>query len=69
MDKANFVKKHLEPMLKAIDEDVVSADYIREETADYEFVEIAFSDGFMRRVNVSWDSCLALARDVLKSMG
>lgn len=64
-EKAVFVKEHLTPLLIfATDHEVRSARYMVS-GAD-ERVEIRFSNGYVKSVNVTMDSLAAIVRDVMK---
>ena len=62
--KSAFCKAELTAFLKAVDRDIRNARY--EEIGDEEYVRINFNNGSSRRVCVTADSLLAMARDVLK---
>ena len=64
-EKAIFVKEHLTPLLIfATDHEVRSARYMV--SGSDERVEIRFSNGYTKSVNVTLDGLTALAIDVLK---
>lgn len=65
-----FVRSDLLPLLKAIDRDILSAEYQLDGRDEYVEVKWLFQSGthYRRRINVTADSLLALSRDVLKCL-
>lgn len=63
-----FVRSSLLSLLKAIDKDILSAEYQFDGNDEYVEVSWLFQSGtsYRRRVNVTGDSLLAIAKDVLK---
>lgn len=65
-NKVQFVSQYLKPLLLALGEDIVDAEY--KKTADEEIVIVSYEGGGSIEVNVHMDSPAALCRDVLKSI-
>lgn len=68
--KKAFVEKHLDPMLRELIGEIKSVEYKAVVSTDglyaeEETVAVEFKDGGAKRVNVSGDSCLQIAKDVL----
>lgn len=64
-EKMVFVKEYVAPMLIfATDHEVRSARYMV--SGSDERVEIRFSNGYVKSVNVTMDSLTAIVRDVMK---
>lgn len=63
MEKIDFVKKYLEPLLKASEPNIDSVDYSA--GTHSETVHIKFKNGHQRNVSVIFDSLTTLAADVL----
>lgn len=66
--KENFVRHELLEMLKVIDKDILSTEYQLDGNDEYVEVRWLFQSGtsYRRKVNVTADSLLAVAKDVLK---
>lgn len=62
--KQHFIANELSALLRKIDVDIKSAEYITEHGEEY--VVIKFSNGYAKKVCVTADSILAIAKDVLK---
>lgn len=70
--KFNFVRHELLQLIKAIDRDILKAEYeILDDEIEIVTVYWLTSEGFSsdRKVNVTGDSLQALTRDVLKVIG
>ena len=67
-EKRQFVTDKLTPFLKAIDQDIESAEYhvIAHTPYDLEYIVITWKGGSSKRAYVTGDSLVALAKDVLK---
>lgn len=65
-NKALFVNQYLKPLLLALGEDIVDAEY--KKTDDEEVVIVSYEGGGSIEVNVHMNSSAALCRDVLKSI-
>lgn len=65
-NKAEFVEKYLKPLLIATNVEVIDAVY--EKQGYEEIVRITFLGGGTRVKNVSYDSLIALSRDVLNGL-
>lgn len=63
-NKALFVDRYFKPLLLALGEDIIDAEY--KKTADEEIVIVSYEGGGSIEVNVHMDSPAALCRDVLK---
>ena len=73
MSKSEFVKTYVEPMLKAIDMGIVSAEYVENEdmyrdehyTLHFnEEVQVTFKSGTVWTANVTCDSNMAIIKDI-----
>lgn len=64
--KAYFVTYYLKPLLQAAEVNVKDASYREED--DRELVRLTYIDGSTEDVNVSWDSLIAITRDVIKNL-
>lgn len=64
--KAYFVAHYLKPLLQAAEVDVIDASY-REE-GERELVRLTYRDGGTQDINVSWDSLIAITRDVVRNL-
>lgn len=64
--KARFIYTKLLPMVLACEPDVDRLNY--EACGEDETVVIRYTDGYARRVTVTGDSHIALARDVLREV-
>lgn len=69
--KNAFVENHLAPMLMDIFPDIKEVSYEAAKTKDGLYVEaetvtVEFKNGGAKRVNVSGDCCLQIAKDVLR---
>ena len=60
-----FVGSELKALVRKIDKNVVDLTYMCSETTGTEIVNINYSSGYTKSVNVTADSLLAIARDVL----
>lgn len=70
--KFNFVRHELLQLLKAIDKDILKAEYeILDDEIEIVTVYWLTADGYSsdRKINVTADSLSAIARDVLKRIG
>lgn len=69
-EKRAFIKDKLLPLVQAIDDTVKEAIYCVVESAsvDLEYVQLYYKNGSNRRIYVTADSLLALARDVLREL-
>lgn len=67
-EKFWFVRSSLLPLIQAIDKDILSAEYQLDGNDEYVEVRWLFRSGasYRRKVNVTADSLLAVAKDVLK---
>ncbi|MGN0603292.1 MAG: hypothetical protein ACI4I2_04875 [Oscillospiraceae bacterium] len=63
--KFAFVTHELDQLVKKINPNIHHITYI-EQNGLVETVDIHFSDGLVRTVNISGDSLLAITKDVLK---
>lgn len=68
--KESFVRHELLEMLKAIDKDILSTEYQLDGSDEYVEVRWLFDSGtsYRRKINVTADSLLAIAKDVLKNI-
>ncbi|MEG0913497.1 MAG: hypothetical protein RSG53_07800 [Oscillospiraceae bacterium] len=70
--KANFTENYLQPLLRAVDQEVEEVGYAAEEDDKgylyNELVIITFQNGYTIEVNVHMDSLLAMAKDALREM-
>lgn len=64
--KAYFVAHYLKPFLQAAEVDVKDASYREED--ERELVRLTYIDGSTEDINVSWDSLIAITRDVIKDL-
>lgn len=66
--KCWFVRSNLLPLLQAIDKDILSAEYQLERNEEYVEIRWLSQSGasYHRKVNITADSLLAIAKDVLK---
>lgn len=64
--KAYFVAHYLKPLLQAAEVNVKDASYHEEN--DRELVRLTYIDGSTEDINVSWDSLIAITRDVVKNL-
>lgn len=64
--KAYFVTHYLKPLLQAAEVNVKAASYREED--DRELVRLTYIDGSTEDINVSWDSLIAITRDVIKNL-
>ena len=64
--KAYFVAHYLKPLLQAAEVNVKDASYREEE--ERELVRLTYIDGSTEDINVSWDSLIAITRDVIKDL-
>lgn len=64
--KAYFVMHYLKPLLQAAEVNVKDASYREED--DRELVRLTYIDGSTEDINVSWDSLIAITRDVIKNL-
>lgn len=64
--KAYFVAHYLKPLLQAAGVNVKDASYREED--DRELVRLTYIDGSTEDINVSWDSLIAITRDVIKNL-
>ncbi len=68
--KNAFVENHLAPMLRTVVGKIKSVEYAAVVSADglnttMETVTVEFKNGGVKRVNVTGNSCLQIAKDVL----
>lgn len=68
--KKAFVEKRIEPMLREAVGKIKSVEYNAVISADgsyteWEIITVNFKNGGSRNINVSGDSCLQMAKDVL----
>ena len=68
--KKEFVEEKLLPLLQAVDDSICEATYhiVDRHPYDLEYVLVEWCGGSTKRVYVTGDSLLALARDVLKAL-
>lgn len=68
--KKEFVEEKLLPLLQAVDDDICEATYhiVDRHPYDLEYVLVEWRGGSTKRVYVTGDSLLTLARDVLKAL-
>lgn len=64
--KFEFVSCELDALVKKINPDILSLTYNYSENLQTEYVNINFANGCTKTVNVTADSLLAIAKDVLK---
>ncbi|MGN1305338.1 MAG: hypothetical protein ACI4YB_09930 [Oscillospiraceae bacterium] len=64
--KFEFVSCELDALVKKINPDILSLTYNYSEYFPAEYVNIRFANGCTKTVNVTADSLLAIAKDVLK---
>lgn len=69
-EKADFIKDKLLPLLQAIDNNIIDADYrvLCRSPYDLEYILLHWKNAEDQRVYVTGDSLLAIAKDVLRVM-
>lgn len=67
MDKAEFVHKYLQPLLRQIGYNIKFATYFRYDNKE-EFVKINYENGYTKLINVTADSLKAIVYDVLRGI-
>lgn len=66
--KTKFVKEHLAPLLRAMQCEVLDAEYTALDNGE-EYVIITYTSGFTKRICVSADSLRAIVIDVANNCG
>ena len=66
LSKADFVKMYISPLLEHANININQAIYVKPGVHYPEEVQIFYNSGYIAYVNVSCDSHIAMARDVLK---
>lgn len=67
-DKMKFVTHELTALVMAIDSNVCNVTYKKIEKVNCEIVTLHFTNGHTRKIDVSCDSLLGIASDVLKKL-
>ena len=67
-NKAQFVEQHLSPLLVAAEVGICDAKYHKNAFGYDEVVVVTFDSGTAVPCNVTWDSKIAIVRDVLKQL-
>lgn len=74
LEKFEFVKDYIQPILMALDKDILTVSYkVAENYGDYEYVVIIYEDSFEpygrepQLINVSLDSPYAILKDVARN--